>query len=99
MPILDIIQKQKFKKYNTDTKNELTRYKQKVIRKWLRARTTIEPTISHLKRNQALVLNFIKGVTCDIHIYTFSRERYNLKFQFNQIKEQILFWLQLTISF
>lgn len=80
-------------------RNEISRYKQEVARKRFRARAAIEPTISHLKRNHALGLNFLKGVAGDIHNALLAGIGYNLKLRFNQIKEQILFWLQLLLSF
>ena len=73
---------------------EKSRYKQEVARKRFRARAAIEPTISHLKRNHSLGLNFLKGVTGDIHNALLSGIGYNLKMRFNQIKVQILLWLE-----
>jgi IS5 family transposase len=46
---------------------EKSRYKQEVARSKFRARAAIEPTISHLKRNHASGLNFLKGVAGDIN--------------------------------
>jgi IS5 family transposase len=80
-------------------RKEISRYKQEVARKRFRARAAIEPTISHLKRNHALGLNFLKGVAGDIHNALLAGIGYNLKLRFNQIKEQVLFWLQLLLSF
>ena len=74
-------------------RKESSRYQQEVLRKRFRARAAIEPTISHLKRNHALGLNFLKGVTGDIHNELLAGIGYNLKQRFNQIKEQIVFWL------
>ena len=74
-------------------RKESSRYKQEVARKRFRARAAIEPTISHLKRNHALGLNFLKGVAGDIHNSLLAGIGYNLKLRFNQIKEQIIFWL------
>ena len=48
-------------------KKEDTRHKQETARKRFRARAAIEPTISHLKRNHSLGLNFLKGVAGDVH--------------------------------
>lgn len=76
---------------------EKSRYKQEVARKRFRARAAIEPTISHLKRNHALGLNFLKGVDGDIHNALLSGIGYNLKMRFNQIKEQIVLWLEFLI--
>lgn len=76
---------------------EKSRYKQEVTRKRFRARAAIEPTISHLKRNHALGLNFLKGVAGDIHNALLSGIGYNLKMRFNQIKEQIVLWLEFLI--
>ena len=78
---------------------EKTKYKQEVARKRFRARAAIEPTISHLKRNHALGLNFLKGVAGDVHNALLAGIGYNLKLRFNQIKEQIVFWLQLLLNF
>lgn len=78
---------------------EKTKHKQEVARKRFRARAAIEPTISHLKRNHALGLNFLKGVLGDIHNALLAGIGYNLKLRFNQIKAQILFWLQFLIEF
>jgi len=73
---------------------EKSRYKQEVARKRFRARAAIEPTISHLKRNHALGLNFLKGVAGDIHNALLAGIGYNLKVRFNQIKVQIVLWLE-----
>ena len=78
---------------------EKTKHKQEVARKRFRARAAIEPTISHLKRNHALGLNFLKGVAGDVHNALLAGIGYNLKLRFNQIKEQIVFWLQLLLNF
>jgi IS5 family transposase len=78
---------------------EKTKYKQEVARKRFRARAAIEPTISHLKRNHSLGLNFLKGVTGDVHNALLAGIGYNLKLRFNQIKELIIFWLQLLFNF
>ena len=77
---------------------EKSRYKQEIARKRFRARAAIEPTISHLKRNHALGLNFLKGVAGDIHNALLSGIGYNLKMRFNQIKEQIVLWLKFLIQ-
>ena len=76
---------------------EKTKYKQEVARSRFRARAAIEPTISHLKRNHSLGLNFLKGVAGDIHNALLSAIGYNLKMKFNQIKEQIVLWLGFLI--
>lgn len=73
---------------------EKSRYKQDVARKRFRARAAIEPTISHLKRNHSLGLNFLKGVAGDINNALLSGIGYNLKMRFNQIKGQIVLWLE-----
>lgn len=73
---------------------EKTKYKQEVARKRFRARAAIEPTISHLKRNHSLGLNFLKGVRGDINNALLSGIGYNLKLRFNQIKQEILSWLE-----
>ena len=78
---------------------EKTKYKQEVARKRFRARAAIEPTISHLKRNHSLGLNFLKGVAGDVHNALLAGIGYNLKMRFNQIKAQILFWLQFILNF
>lgn len=78
---------------------EKTKYKQEVARKRFRARAAIEPTISHLKRNHALGLNFLKGVVGDIHNALLAGIGYNLKLRLNQIKEQIIYYLQLLFNF
>ena len=77
---------------------EKTRYQQEVARKRFRARAAIEPTISHLKRNHSLGLNFLKGVAGDINNALLAGVGYNLKLRFNQIKEQIVFWLDFIIT-
>ena len=64
---------------------EKTKYQQEVARKRFRARAAIEPTISHLKRNHSLGLNFLKGVTGDINNALLAGIGYNLKMRFNQI--------------
>lgn len=78
---------------------EKSRYKQEVARKRFRARAAIEPTISHLKRNHALGLNFLKGVAGDVHNALLASIGYNLKMRFNQIKEQVLLWFDFFIHF
>jgi IS5 family transposase len=78
---------------------ESTKYNQEVARKRFRARAAIEPTISQLKRNHALGLNFLKGVAGDIHNALLSAVGYNLKMRFNQIKERIVLWLEKLILF
>lgn len=74
-------------------RKESSPYQQEVARKRFRARAAIEPTISHLKRNHALGLNFLKGVAGDVHNALLAGIGYNLKLRFNQIKEQIVLWL------
>ena len=76
---------------------ESSRYKQEVARKRFRARAAIEPTISHLKRNHSLGLNFLKGVSGDVNNALLSGIGYNLKMRFNQIKAQIIHWLEFLI--
>ena len=76
---------------------EKSRYKQDVARKRFRARAAIEPTISHLKRNHALGLNFLKGVAGDINNALLAGIGYNLKMRFNQIKVQIVLWLEFLL--
>lgn len=78
------------------TKKEKTRYGQQVARLRFRARAAIEPSISHLKRNHSLGLNFLKGVSGDINNALLAGIGYNLKMRLNQIKEQILLWLELV---
>ncbi len=76
---------------------EKTKYDQEVARNRFRARAAIEPTISHLKRNHSLGLNFLKGVTGDINNGLLSAIGYNLKLRFNQIKELFALWLEILI--
>jgi IS5 family transposase len=76
---------------------EKTKYKQETARKRFRARAAIEPTISHLKRNHCLGLNYLKGVIGDINNGLLAGIGYNLKMRFNQIKEQIVLWLQFIL--
>lgn len=76
---------------------EKSRYKQEVARKRFRARAAIEPTISHLKRNHALGLNFLKGVAGDINNALLSGIGYNLKIRYNQIKVQIVLWIEFLL--
>jgi IS5 family transposase len=80
-------------------RKESSRYQQEVARKRFRARAAIEPTISNLKRNHALGLNFLKGVAGDIHNALLAGIGYNLKLRFNQIKEQIIFCLDKLFCF
>ena len=75
-----------------------SRYQQEVARKRFRARAAIEPTISHLKRNHALGLNFLKGVAGDINNALLAGIGYNLKLRFNQIKQEILSWLEFVFQ-
>ena len=79
------------------TKKEKTRYRQQVTRLRFRARAAIEPCISHLKRNHSLGLNFLKGVAGDINNALLAGIGYNLKMRLNQIKQQILRWLEFVI--
>ena len=79
-------------------KKESSKYKQEVARKRFRARAAIEPTISHLKRNHSLGLNFLKGVAGDVHNALLAGIGYNLKLRFSQIKEQFIFWLEFAIQ-
>jgi transposase, IS5 family len=80
-------------------KKESSRYQQDQARKRFRARAAIEPTISHLKRNHALGLNFLKGIAGDVYNALLAGIGYNLKLRFNQIKEQIFFWLNKLFNF
>ena len=82
-----------------NNRKESSRYKQEVARKRFRDRAAIEPTISHLKRNHALGLNFLKGVAGDIHNALLAGTGYNLKLRYNQIKEQIVLWLNKWLNF
>jgi len=76
------------------TKKEDTRHKQETARKRFRDRAAIEPTISHLKRNHSLGLNFLKGVAGDVHNALLAGIGYNLKMRLNQIKELIVLLLE-----
>jgi IS5 family transposase len=78
-------------------KKEKTKYGQQVARLRFRARAAIEPCISHLKTNHSLGLNFLKGVAGDIHNALLAGIGYNLKMRFNQIKQQILLWLEVVL--
>jgi IS5 family transposase len=80
------------------TKKEKTIYGQQVARLRFRARAAIEPCISHLKRNHSLGLNFLKGVAGDINNALLAGIGYNLKMRLNQIKQQILFWLEVVLK-
>ena len=62
-----------------------------------RSRAAIEPCISHLKRNHSLGLNFLKGVAGDINNALLAAIGYNLKMRFNQIKQQIILWLEIVL--
>lgn len=77
---------------------EKSRHQQEVARKRFRARAAIEPTISHLKRNHALGLNFLKGVAGDINNALLAGVGYNLKMRLNQIKGQIVRCIELIMS-
>jgi len=79
------------------TKKEKTKYGQQVARLIFRARASIEPCISHLKRNHSLGLNFLKGVAGDINNALLAGIGYNLKMRLNQIKNQIILWLELFL--
>ncbi|WP_336690900.1 MULTISPECIES: IS5 family transposase [unclassified Chryseobacterium] len=79
------------------TKKEKTKYGQQVARLRFRARAAIEPCISHLKRNHSLGLNFLKGVAGDINNALLAGIGYNLKMRLNQIKNQIILWLELIL--
>lgn len=76
-----------------------TRYQQELARKRFRARAAIEPTISHLKTNHCLGLNFLKGVAGDMANALLAAIGYNLKLRFNQIKKQVVFWLRFGSAF
>lgn len=78
-------------------KKEKTKYGQQVARLRFRARAAIEPCISHLKRNHSLGLNFLKGVAGDINNALLAGIGYNLKMRLNQIKNQIILWLELIL--
>ena len=80
------------------SKKEKSQYRQQVARLRFRARAAIEPCISHLKRNHSLGLNFLKGVAGDINNALLSGIGYNLKMRLNQIKEQILLWLEIFLN-
>ena len=80
------------------SKKEKSQYRQQVARLRFRARAAIEPCISHLKRNHSLGLNFLKGVAGDINNALLSGIGYNLKMRLNQIKEQILLWLEFFLN-
>ncbi|WP_294208357.1 transposase [uncultured Chryseobacterium sp.] len=80
------------------SKKEKTKYGQQVARLRFRARAAIEPCISHLKRNHSLGLNFLKGVAGDIHNALLAGIGYNLKMRLNQIKQQILLWLEMVFK-
>ena len=79
------------------TKKEKTKYGQQVARLRFRSRAAIEPCISHLKRNHSLGLNFLKGVAGDINNALLAAIGYNLKMRFNQIKQQIILWLEIVL--
>jgi transposase, IS5 family len=79
------------------TKKEKTRYGQQAARLRFRARAAIEPCISHLKRNHSLGLNFLKGVAGDINNALLAGIGYNLKMRLNQIKQQIILWIELLL--
>ena len=79
------------------TKKEKTKYGQQVARLRFRSRAAIEPCISHLKRNHSLGLNFLKGVVGDINNALLAAIGYNLKMRFNQIKQQIILWLEIVL--
>ena len=79
-------------------KKEKSVYKQQVARKRFRARAAIEPTISHLKRNHSLGLNFLKGVIGDINNALLAGIGYNFKLRLNQIKTQIVFCINLILD-
>lgn len=80
-------------------KKATTKYQQEVARKRFRERAAIEPTISHLKRNHSMGLNFLKGIAGDIHNALLAGIGYNLKLRLNQIKAQIILWLQIVFNF
>jgi IS5 family transposase len=79
------------------TKKEKTRYGPQVARLRFRARAAIEPCISHLKRNHSLGLNVLKGVAGGINNALLAGVESNLKMRLNQIKPQILLWLELVL--
>jgi IS5 family transposase len=80
------------------TKKEKTKYGQQVARLRFRSRAAIEPCISHLKRNHSLGLNFLKGVAGDVNNALLAGIGYNLKMRLNQIREQIVRWLEIMLS-
>ena len=79
-------------------KKATTKYQQEIGRKRFRARAAIEPTISHLKRNHSMGLNFLKGIAGDIHNALLAGIGYNLKLRLNQIKAQIILWIQIVFN-
>ena len=76
---------------------EKSRYKQEVARNRCRARAAIKPTISHLKSNHVLGLNFLKGLALDSNTALLAGIGYNLKMRFNPIKLQIVLWLLMVM--
>ena len=50
-----------------------------------------------IKRNHALGLNFLKSVAGDINNALLAGIGYNLKLRFNQIKVQIVLWLEFLL--
>ena len=70
-----------------------------LVRKRFRGRAAIESTICHFKRNRDLGLNFLKGVYGEVNNALLVGIGYNLELIFNQIKEQILFWLNELFNF
>jgi IS5 family transposase len=81
-----------------NSKKAKTRYEQQVARLRFRARAAIEPSISHLKRTHSLGLNFLKGTIGDINNALLAGIGYNIKLRYNQIKQQILFWLEMMLN-
>lgn len=76
---------------------EATPYLQQKARKRFRDRAAIEPAISHLKRNHALGLNFLKGAVGNALNALCAAIGYNLKRKLKHIKEELLLWLHFFI--
>jgi len=73
-------------------KKRLTKYQRQKIRKQLRRRAGIEPSIGHLKSDYRLSRNYLKGVKGDVINVMLSASAWNLNKLIMEIREAMLFF-------
>ncbi len=72
-------------------KKTTTQYEKRKARERFRARAGIEPVIGHIKHDNRMLNNYLKGVIGDQLNTILAGTGFNLKKMLNRIKEQILF--------